>query len=250
MNQKAFLIDTSRCVGCKTCQNACKSAHSLSAGDSVAASDYSFPETLSASTWTHVVFSGVQGKNPVVQMCNHCVKAECRKSCPVRAIDVYDGWTIIDRDRCIGCGTCVSVCPYRAVGLLESQGAFTGLKKAYKCDACTSLGLSTPVCVESCPMDAILFGNRLRLIKRAKKRVELLRKKFPDASLYGLDPFGGLHVLTILTERHDERGTPIAMDFGAARIIYSFLQKFSFGFDQMKRIAWDISRALAGKGNG
>ena len=49
----------------------------------------------------------------------------------------------VAKDTCIGCGACVSACPF---GALEMQD-----DKAHVTDACTSCG----ACVEVCPVGAI-----------------------------------------------------------------------------------------------
>ena len=70
---------------------------------------------------------------------------------------------VIDRAKCIGCGMCAKACPYGVPRLDEKA------HKMLKCDGCvarTSKG-ENPVCVESCPERAIVFGD-----------IEELRRKF------------------------------------------------------------------------
>jgi carbon-monoxide dehydrogenase iron sulfur subunit len=60
-----------------------------------------------------------------------------------------EGVVLTDRDRCIGCWTCVMVCPYGVIGRhLEEH-------KAYRCDRCPDL--STPACVDACPTRALVY---------------------------------------------------------------------------------------------
>jgi carbon-monoxide dehydrogenase iron sulfur subunit len=54
-----------------------------------------------------------------------------------------------DWSRCIGCWTCVMVCPYGVIGRQLELG------KAVKCDLCP--GRETPACVASCPTKALLY---------------------------------------------------------------------------------------------
>ena len=39
----------------------------------------------------------------------------CVSSCPVNAITMVDGKSQIDEDICIKCGTCQSICPVEAI---------------------------------------------------------------------------------------------------------------------------------------
>ncbi|NTU88867.1 MAG: 4Fe-4S dicluster domain-containing protein, partial [Actinobacteria bacterium] len=73
-----------------------------------------------------------------------------------------DGTVQHDDATCIGCQTCVKVCPYGAPQYMEDDGI------VQKCDTCSALragGMST-VCVSACPMRAIDFGEMDKL--RAK----------------------------------------------------------------------------------
>jgi carbon-monoxide dehydrogenase iron sulfur subunit len=54
-------------------------------------------------------------------------------------------------DKCIGCWTCVMVCPYGVIGRhLEKH-------IAYRCDRCPDR--DTPACVEACPSNALIYRS-------------------------------------------------------------------------------------------
>jgi len=56
-----------------------------------------------------------------------------------------------DADKCIGCWTCVMVCPYGVIGRhLEEH-------KAYRCDRCPDR--ETPACVNACPTRALIYQS-------------------------------------------------------------------------------------------
>ena len=60
-----------------------------------------------------------------------------------------EGVVITDADKCIGCWTCVMVCPYGVIGRhLETH-------KAYRCDRCPDREM--PACVEACPTGALVY---------------------------------------------------------------------------------------------
>ncbi|HEY1406143.1 MAG TPA: 4Fe-4S binding protein, partial [Spirochaetota bacterium] len=76
MSRKAILIDTSRCIGCRACQGACKSLNALPFHGTVSLTkEYTVPGSLSADSWTRVVSRVFDRNNRLamtVQMCNHC----------------------------------------------------------------------------------------------------------------------------------------------------------------------------------
>jgi len=63
-------------------------------------------------------------------------------------MDERTGLVSHDADRCIGCWTCIMVCPYGAVRVDPQTGGV-----AAKCDLCP--GLETPACVANCPNEAL-----------------------------------------------------------------------------------------------
>jgi uncharacterized Fe-S center protein len=39
--------------------------------------------------------------------------------CPMEAVEIIDDIAVVDQEKCIGCGLCVSTCPAEAITLLE-----------------------------------------------------------------------------------------------------------------------------------
>jgi len=62
-------------------------------------------------------------------------------------IDQETGKVIHDSERCIGCWTCVMVCPFGAL-IVEKKGS-----TPMKCDLCPEL--EVPACVANCPNEAL-----------------------------------------------------------------------------------------------
>lgn len=140
-----FVIDNRKCIGCHACTTACKSEHQVPVGVN--------------RTWVKQV---EKGEFPYtrrlfsVMRCNHCTDAPCVEICPVEALFVReDGIVDFDKDRCIGCKSCMQACPYDAL-YIDPQN-----NTAAKCNYCAhriDIGLE-PACVNVCPEHAIISGN-------------------------------------------------------------------------------------------
>jgi len=156
-----LIIDESLCVGCNNCEKACAETHDgTSRLDREAGASFAF---------MHVPIS-----------CRHCEHPHCMKDCPPDAIHrAANGEVFID-DSCIGCGNCVSNCPYGVIQLAHKPPKKPGLmnwllfgagpgpgedksakangdaqKKAVKCDMCKDIH-GGPACVRACPTGAAL----------------------------------------------------------------------------------------------
>lgn len=176
--QYGFVVDVSRCTGCRTCAVACKDAHNLPVGLNLRR----VLEEASGS-WRQDRMTGAWHQDVrawyVSIACNHCENPACVKVCPTKAHykRAEDGLVVIDRDKCIGCGMCAKACPYGAPQL------DTVAKKMTKCDACQdrlAKGLN-PVCVDSCPQRAIEFGDMSELLKKHSDRKHIA--PLPDPSV-------------------------------------------------------------------
>ncbi len=86
--------------------------------------------------------------------CRHCEDPICIKSCISGALSkTPDGMVEIDKSRCVGCLTCVLVCPYGAV-IQDGDGA------VQKCELCLKNSSGAPACVAGCPNGAIVYEER------------------------------------------------------------------------------------------
>ena len=267
MSAKAFLVDTTKCSGCRACQVSCKQWNNLPAEKTqfFAGPEYTNPAELSGITFNHVKFFPVDRSNPerplwsiMHKKCYHCETANCLRACPQKAIGKKDGWVVIDQDKCIGCGACENECVYKVPHVLGENlvkyGSEQPLRKdkSYKCHACTVNKRAIPACAYHCPTGALTVGSRPALVQQALKRVKQVQGTFPHANVYGLEQFGGLHVITILKDAPEVYGLPrnpkvVEMTrMEAVHETYAVLSLFTFGMPSLKRAAYRISKSIVG----
>lgn len=85
--------------------------------------------------------------------CRHCKEPLCVKGCITGALSRVDGVIMINKEKCVGCYTCILCCPYGAVSPQE-DGVIQ------KCELCINTNKKTPQCVLGCPNGAIVFEER------------------------------------------------------------------------------------------
>ncbi len=141
MNQKGFLFNPNRCLGCRACQIACSSYHGLSPG-----------VYLRKVTDIEFIKNKQVVKFSLSSSCNHCLNPECFRLCPEHAYRKRrDGIVTFDPNQCKGCGTCTRSCPFEAPVVNPLTG------KVIKCDLCFGRleEGESPYCVSSCPVNAL-----------------------------------------------------------------------------------------------
>ena len=199
----AKLIDTTKCIGCKACQVACMEWNDLRDEIGTCTGHYDNPHDLSDQSWTLMRFAEYENPKGDLEWlirkdgCMHCADPGCLKACPSPGAIVQYANGIVDfhEENCIGCGYCVSGCPFDVPRLSKRD------KKAYKCTLCSdrvAVGLE-PACVKACPTGAIVFGTKTDMKDHAEERIADLKSRgFDQAGLYDPDGVGGTHVMYVL----------------------------------------------------
>ena len=202
--QKAMLIDIKRCIGCGSCETACKQLHGFNTD----------PEPTLSDTAFTVIES--RGDKFVRKVCMHCNDPACASACPVGAIKKTAlGPVVYDADKCIGCRYCMLACPYQVPRYQWSKLA----PFVKKCDMCSERVKAggQPACTEACPVQASIFGDRDELIADAWNRIRTDSSYVPR--IYGTTEAGGGSVLFVSDVRVREARFQAAADGQSASAI-------------------------------
>lgn len=225
------LHDTTRCVGCRKCEEACNHVNNLPEPEKDFGDRSVLEHKRRTTVKAHTVVNAFKpsGTNATVyrkMQCNHCLEPACASACFVRAFKKReDGAVVYDASLCVGCRYCMVACPFE-IPTYEYDEVLT--PRVMKCTLCApriEKGL-LPGCVEACPKEALTFGKREDLIKIARKRIEDHPDRYID-HIYGEREMGGTSWLYLsgvdfkdLDMREDLGETPApALTSGALSIV-------------------------------
>lgn len=179
---KAILVDLTKCIGCRACEQACKQIHG-------------FPSDTEAKlSPTALTVVEERGDRFVRRMCMHCQDPACASACLVGALKKTAlGPVTYDASKCMGCRYCLVACPF-SVPRYEWTKLAPYVKK---CDMCASRQAhdQLPACVEACPVQASISGTREELLEEAQRRI--LGNPQYVKRIYGSEEAGGTSVLYI-----------------------------------------------------
>ena len=141
---KRVYVNEEWCLGCHLCEYNCAFADSGMADMAYALRKRPIHPRIHVEDDGRVCYA---------VSCRHCEDPICVRSCISGALAQRDGAVLIDHEKCVGCLTCVLVCPYGAVAP-GPDGA------ALKCELCLANACGSPACVEGCPNGAIVYEER------------------------------------------------------------------------------------------
>jgi formate dehydrogenase iron-sulfur subunit len=188
----ALLVDITKCTGCEKCVLACIEKNKLnlekSYFDRVTARD-----GLSADRFLSI--NKINQDHFTRLSCMHCLEPACVSACLVSGITKSkEGAVIYDPDKCIGCRYCMLACQFH-IPRYEWNVTKPFMKKCNLCyDRIKENEL--PACVEACPNDAIIFGDRKKLLKQAHRIINSKSEKYLK-HVWGEKEYGGTSVLYI-----------------------------------------------------
>jgi formate dehydrogenase iron-sulfur subunit len=163
---------------------------------------YDNPNDLTENSWTVMRFTETEQNGKFEWLirkdgCMHCSEPGCLKACPAPGAIIQYANGIVDfhQENCIGCGYCVTGCPFNVPRISKKDN------KAYKCSLCSDrIAVNqAPACAKVCPTGAIKFGSKEDMKDYAEKRITDLKERgYDKAGLYDPAGVGGTHVMYVL----------------------------------------------------
>ncbi|MCF8033600.1 MAG: 4Fe-4S dicluster domain-containing protein [Desulfarculaceae bacterium] len=217
-NAVGCLVDTTLCVGCRKCEQACNQRNHLpqpkQSFEEMAVlenlrrmDDTSF--TVVNKYYPHNIGTLAWRQRPtyVKFQCMHCADPSCVSACIVGALSkAPNGAVVYDANKCIGCRYCMIACPFQ-VPAYEYHDALT--PQVRKCTFCFAQikdgGL--PACAQVCPREVITFGPRDQLLKLARWKMKNNPGKYHER-IYGEREVGGTSWLYLASEPFENIGFP------------------------------------------
>lgn len=240
---KATLVDTTKCIGCRACQVACKQWNDREGEETqlqLGEMGFQNPSTLSAKTYTLISFHELPNEKApggldyifTMHRCLHCLEPACASACPTTALKRQpDGPVTYEASKCIGCRYCIWACPW-GVPTAEWDSLAPKIQKCTHCAdrldqppplARNGIALSpnegnsflanivVPACVKACPADALIFGEREEMLQEARSRISKRPDKYID-HIYGEKEAGGTSVLYLASVPFEKIGFPALGD--------------------------------------
>lgn len=227
--QWGMVVDVDRCIGCQACMIACRAENNI---PTVGEEQVAMSRIMD---WIHIE-RFYTGEYPnitaefVPMLCQQCGNAPCESVCPVYAsVHTTDGLNAQVYNRCVGTRFCANNCPYHVRKFnffpptweapLEQQlnPDVTARKSGVmeKCTFCVQRirkaeldtrlegenledGELRPACVQSCPPQALIFGD-LNDPKSAVSRYSKSRRAIRILEEQSTDP----HVIYLRPQRTD-----------------------------------------------
>ncbi|MHB8859627.1 MAG: 4Fe-4S dicluster domain-containing protein [Thermoleophilia bacterium] len=144
----AMVIRQDNCIDCERCKAACAKTNDVPRyGYRTQILQQIDPEAID------------RRREFIPVLCNQCNNPACTRACPTGATykDKQNGIVMVDKDKCIGCKTCMSACPFNARYFNEET------KAVDKCNFCfdtrLTQGETTTACAAACPAKVRIFGD-------------------------------------------------------------------------------------------
>ena len=122
----------------------------------------------------------------------HCQDPACASACIVGGVDPKrkTGAVHYDASKCIGCRYCMVACPFEIPAYEYHDPVFPRVMKCTFCYERVEKEGKLPGCAQVCPVEAITFGKRSKLLELARERVKRNPGRYID-HIYGEHEVGG-----------------------------------------------------------
>lgn len=191
-----LLHDTTLCVGCRSCEAACKKVNGHPPPEAPIDDKSVFAKRRRTSPQAFTVvnrYREATGKRPAVyrkHQCMHCNEPCCASVCFVKAFSkTPEGPVLYDPSVCVGCRYCMTACPYHALSYEYDKPWDPAVVRCTMCYPRIKEG-KNPGCADACPTGAILFGRRKDLLQVARQRIEKRPDRYID-HIFGEHEFAG-----------------------------------------------------------
>jgi formate dehydrogenase iron-sulfur subunit len=215
LNYASVLVDTTLCIGCRKCEEACNHRNHLPR-TAESFSDRNVFRTFrrpSENAFTVVnQFPGSPSPDQarpqtfVKVQCMHCLFPSCVSACIVGALTKsFDGAVVYNPTICIGCRYCQIACPFEIPAYEFNEPLKPRMRKCEFCEVRAQGTGANPACAAACPTEALVFGSRPELLAMARERL----KRRPDRyvnHIYGETEVGGTSWLYLTGRPVEEVG--------------------------------------------
>lgn len=212
------LVDTTLCVGCRKCEEACNQRHTLPKPaesfeemtvlenerrmdeTSYTVVNKYYPKNIGTLTWR-------QRPTFVKFQCMHCNDPSCVSACIVGALTKQDnGAVVYDVNKCIGCRYCMVACPFQVPAYEYDDPITPHVRKCTFCYSYIKEG-GLPACAQVCPREVMTFGRKKDLLDLARWKQKNNPGKYVD-HIYGEKEVGGTSWLYLASEPFETIGFP------------------------------------------
>ncbi len=214
----ACLVDTTLCVGCRKCEQACSERHGLAKPELpydeltvleeprrpdekfyTVINKY-YPQHIGPLTWR-------ERPSFVKFQCMHCNDPACASACITGALHKNpEGPITWTASKCIGCRYCMVACPFQIPAYEYNEPLTPRVMKCTFCYEYVKKG-DLPACVKVCPMEVMTFGKRGQLLELARKKIADYPGKYVNY-IYGEKEVGGTSWLYLASQPFEKIGFP------------------------------------------
>ena len=204
----AVLVDTTLCIGCRKCEEACNRRNRLPrTATNFADRDILRTFRRPAEDAFTVVNQFAGSPSPdqaglpqtyVKAQCMHCLYPSCVSACIVGALTkAGDGSVVYNPSICLGCRYCQVACPFEVPAFEFNEPLQPRVRKCEFCTDRASGSGANPACAKACPTETLVFGKRSDLVTMARERLKRRPDRYVD-HIYGEHEVGGTSWLYLI----------------------------------------------------